>query len=109
MVAQVSQMVKNLPVIQETQVLSLGWVDYPGERNEPHFSIIAWRIPWTEEPGALQSLGHKELDTTEQLTLPYKDLVPASHISLEIQLKVRDCLRKNENFHPEEGLQLRKP
>ena len=46
---------------------------------------------------------------TERLTLPYKDLVPASHISLEIQLKVRDCLRKNENFHPEEGLQDRKP
>ena len=34
-----------------------------------HFSILAWEIPWTEEPGGLQSWGHKELDTTEQLTL----------------------------------------
>ena len=57
----------------------------------------------------LWSMGHKELDMTERLTPPYKDLVPASHIFLEIQLKVRDCLRKNENFHPEEGLQHRKP
>ena len=34
-----------------------------------HFSILAWRIPWTEEPGGRQSMSHKELDTTEQLTL----------------------------------------
>ena len=34
-----------------------------------HFSILAWRIPWTEEPGGLQSTGHKESDTTERLTL----------------------------------------
>ena len=34
-----------------------------------HSSIPAWRIPWTEEPGGLQSIGHKELDTTEQLIL----------------------------------------
>ena len=36
---------------------------------ETHSSILAWEIPWTEEPGGLQSWGHKELDTTEQLTL----------------------------------------
>ena len=34
-----------------------------------HFSILAWRIPWTEEPGGLQSTGHKESDTTERVTL----------------------------------------
>ena len=53
MVAQVSEMVKNLLVIQETWVLPLGWVDSPRERNGAHFRIIAWRIPWTEEPGVL--------------------------------------------------------
>ena len=36
-----------------------------------HFSILAWEIPWTEEPGGLQSWGHKESDMTEQLNLPY--------------------------------------
>ena len=39
-----------------------------------HSSILAWRIPWTEEPGGLQSMGHKESDTTEQLTLNQEPL-----------------------------------
>ena len=42
----------------------------PGEGNGNHSSILAWRIPWTEEPGGLQSMGSQELDTTERLTLP---------------------------------------
>ena len=42
----------------------------PGEGMAIHSSILAWRIPWTEEPGGLQSVGHKESDTTERLTLP---------------------------------------
>ena len=46
----------------------LGWEDPLEKRMETHFSILAWRIPWTEEPGGLQSWGHKELNTTEQLT-----------------------------------------
>ena len=37
-----------------------------------HSGILAWRIPWTEEPGGLQSMGHKESDTTEWLSLTYK-------------------------------------
>ena len=56
-------MVKNLPTMQETWVRSLGWED----PLATHSSILAWRIPWTEEPGGLQSKGHKESDTTEQL------------------------------------------
>ena len=52
----VAQMVKNLPAIRETQVQSLGQVD-PLERGmASHISILAWRIPWTEEPGGLQSM-----------------------------------------------------
>ena len=48
-----SQMVKNLPAMQETQVQSLGWEDSLEEGMATHFSILAWRIPWTEEPGGL--------------------------------------------------------
>ena len=58
-------MVKNLPAIQETWVRSLGWEDPLEEGMATNSSILAWKIPWTEEPGGLQSMGHKESDTTE--------------------------------------------
>ena len=58
-------MVKNLPAVQETQVQPLGRED-PLEREiATHSSVLAWRIPRTEEPSGLQSMGLKELDTTE--------------------------------------------
>ena len=50
-------MVKNLPAMQETQVRSLDCKDPLEEEMSTHSSILAWRIPWTEEPGALQSMG----------------------------------------------------
>ena len=53
----VVQMIKNLPTIQETWVLSLGQEDTLEKRISTHASILAWRIPWTEEPGRLQSMG----------------------------------------------------
>ena len=49
----VAQTVKNLPVMQETQVQSLGQEDPLEKRMATHSSILAWRIPWTEEPGEL--------------------------------------------------------
>ena len=49
--------VKKLPVMQETQVQSLGWEDPLEEGAATDSSILAWRIPWTEEPGGLQSMG----------------------------------------------------
>ena len=52
-----SQMVKNLPAMQETWVPSLGWGDPLGEDLATHSSILTWRIPWIEEPGRLQSMG----------------------------------------------------
>ena len=56
-------MVKNLPALQETQVQSLGQEDPLEEEMATHSSILAWRIPWTEEPGGLQSMGsQKRLD-----------------------------------------------
>ena len=47
---------KNLPAMQETQVQSLGWDDPLEKGMAIHSSILAWRIPWTEEPGGLQSI-----------------------------------------------------
>ena len=52
-----AQMVKNLPVMQETRVRSLSWKDPLDKEMATHSSILAWRIPWTEEPGGLQSVG----------------------------------------------------
>ena len=52
----VAQMVKNLPEMQETLVQSLGWEDPLEKGMGTHSSILAWRIPWTEEPGGLQSM-----------------------------------------------------
>ena len=49
-------MVKNLHVTRETQVRSLGWEDALERGMTTHSSILAWRIPWTEEPGGLQSI-----------------------------------------------------
>ena len=52
----VAQMVKNLPAMPETQVQSLGWENLLEKEMATHPSIVAWRIPWTEEPGGLQSM-----------------------------------------------------
>ena len=53
----VAQMVKNLPVMWENWVQSLGWEDPLEKGTATHSSILAWRIPWTEEPDRLQSMG----------------------------------------------------
>ena len=57
----VVQMVKNLPATQETQVQSLGQEDPLEEGMATHSSILAWRIPWTDEPGRLQSMGSQRV------------------------------------------------
>ena len=62
--SQVGQRVKNLPAVQETQemqVRSMGWEDSPEESMATHSSILAWRIPWTEEPAQLQSIGSQRV------------------------------------------------
>ena len=55
------QMVKNLPAMQETWVQSLGWEDPLEKEMATHYSILAWRIPWTEEPGRLQYMGSQRV------------------------------------------------
>ena len=57
----VAQLVKNLPAVQETQVRSLGWEDHLEKEMATQFSILAWRIPWTEEPGVLYSMGSQRV------------------------------------------------
>ena len=57
--------VKNLPAVQETWFQSLGQEDLLEKEMAAHSSILAWRIPWTEEPSGLQSWDHKELVTAE--------------------------------------------
>ena len=57
----VVQLVKNLLAVQETWVWSLGWEDPQKKEMATHSSILAWRIPWTEEPGGLQSMGSQRV------------------------------------------------
>ena len=56
-----AQMVKNLPAVQETRVQSLGREDPLEKEMATHFNILAWRIPWTEEPGGLWSMGSQRV------------------------------------------------
>ena len=57
----VAQSVKNLPVMQETQVPSLDWEDLLEKEMGTHSSILAWKISWTEELGGLQSMGSQRV------------------------------------------------
>ena len=71
-------MVKKLPAMremQETRVRSLGQEDPLEEGMAAHSSILAWRIPWTEEAGGYRPWGCKESDTTERLTLSFLSLL----------------------------------
>ena len=54
-------MVKHLPVVQETQVQSLGWEDPLEKEMATHSGILAWKISWIEEPGGLQSMGSQKV------------------------------------------------
>ena len=65
----VVQMVKHLPTMRETWVQSLGREDLLEKEMATHSSILAWKIPWMEEPGRLQSTGSQSPDMTERLHL----------------------------------------
>ena len=58
----VAQMVKYLPAMRETQIQSLIWEDLLEKGMATHSSILAWRIPWTEEPGRLQPMGLQRVE-----------------------------------------------
>ena len=74
-----AQLVKNLPAMQETRVQSLSQEDSLEKGMVTHSSILDWRIPWTEEPGGLQSMGLQRVghDRATNILVPYR-----SHISL---------------------------
>ena len=65
----IAQLVKNLPAMKETWVQSLGWDDPLEKEMATHFGILAWRIPWTEASGRLQSIGLQESDMTVRLSI----------------------------------------
>ena len=85
-ISLVAQMVKNLPAMQETWVWSLGQEDSLEKGIATHPIILAWRIPWTEETGGLQSIVHKEMATTEQLTLSLHFLISIIITSAPLQI-----------------------
>ena len=64
MTSHIAQSVKNLPAMQESQDRFLGQEDPLEKEMATHPSILAWNIPWTEEPGGLQSMGSQESDMT---------------------------------------------
>ena len=57
----VAQRIKHVPAMRETQVQSLGWEDPLEKETATHSSILAWKIPWTEKPGRLQSMGSQRV------------------------------------------------
>ena len=75
----IAQSLKNLPAMQETQVRFLGQEDPLEKEMANHSSILVWRIPWTEEPSRLQSMGSQESDTN---TVRHKH--PASRAEVEV-------------------------
>ena len=73
MTSLVAQTVKCLPTVWETWVQSLGREELLEKEMATHSSILAWKIPWMQEPGRLQSIGSQESDTTEQLHFHFLD------------------------------------
>ena len=67
--SRVAQMVKRLPTVWETRVRSLGWEDPLEKEMATHSSILAWKIPCTEEPGRLQSMGSQSQTQLSNFTL----------------------------------------
>ena len=77
---------------QETRVQCLGREDPLEKEMATHSSILAWRIPWAEEPGGLQLMGCKELDSTEQLTHTqiYINVLNYKHLGLSWRLSGKE-------------------
>ena len=83
----VAQTVKRLPTMQETRVQSLGWEDPLEKEMATHSSILAWKIPRTEEPGRLQSMGSQRVRPEGATSLLYK-----KNILLDEQGQLCNCL-----------------
>ena len=66
-----AQRIKRLPAMQETRVQSLGQEEPLGKEMATHSSILAWKIPWTEEPGRLQSMGSQRAGHNWAISLSF--------------------------------------
>ena len=95
-----AQTIKNLPAMQETQVLSLGQEEPLEEEMSTHSSLLAWRIPWTEESGGLQSMGSKELDRTEKACIYTADSVAPDSLHLDDWHTTEGKNRCGHGAHP---------
>ena len=83
----VAQMVKRLSTMQETRVWALGWEDPLEKEMAIHSSTIAWKIPWTEEPGRLESMGSQRVRHDWETSLSKglgKTLIPFSLVSFSL-------------------------
>ena len=96
----VAQRVKRLPAMQETQVRSLGQEDILEKEMATNSSTLAWKIPWMEKPGRLQSMGCNESDTTERLYFFTSVSCQGAWLGLEKDhdRKVRITGHSNENW-----------
>ena len=77
-----AQVVKNPPAMQETQEMQVQSLDQEEPLEEEmatHSNILAWKISWTEQPGGLQSMDHKESDMIERLFILILDKIPCCH------------------------------
>ena len=92
-----AQMVKRLPTIQETWVRSLGWEDTLEKEMATHSSILAWKIPWMEEPGRLQSMGSQ---SRTRLSNIYFTRDTSGNGVIVINNKIHLSLRKNNENYP---------
>ena len=73
-------MVENPPVMQQTCNQTLGWEDPLKKEMATHSSILAWRIPWTEKPGGLQSMGFQRARHDFVINIHRMYFLPASHV-----------------------------
>ena len=93
-----AQTVKHLPTRRETRVQSLGWEDLLEKEMATHSSILAWKIPWTEEPGSPR--GRKELDTTEWLHFTILKVVCVLSCSVVSNSSQPHGLQPSRLLHP---------
>ena len=85
-----AQMVKSLPTIWETWVQPLGWEDLLENALAVHSSILAWRIPWMEEPGRLQSMGSQSRTRLSDFTFTLRFTLDLKHYAV---FKNKECTK----------------
>ena len=88
---KVAQIVKNLPAMQETQVQSLGQEDPLEKGMATHSSTLAWKIPWVEEPGRLQSMGWRRVGHDFTFTFTFTFHFPALKKEMATHSSVLAC------------------